>query len=108
MNRKILKSGLLLALMPFFNNVALWASESVNSASKTLAIEGQGLAIGAGLAIGISALGAGIAIGNVGSSAIGAVVEKPDFMAKALIFVGLGEALAIYGMVISILLWMKL
>ncbi len=100
-----LKKSFVLSGIAFLIQNSLWAAEAV---SKSSPIESMGLAIGAGLAIGISALGAGIAIGNVGSSSIGAVVEKPDFFAKALVFLGLGEALAIYGLVIAILLMSKI
>ncbi len=41
-------------------------------------------------------------------AAIGAVSEDPKAFGKAIIFVALGEAVAIYGFVISILIWIKL
>jgi V/A-type H+/Na+-transporting ATPase subunit K len=60
--------------------------------------------IAAALATGLSSLGAGFAVANVGSAAIGAVAEKPELLGRTLIFVGLAEGIAIYGLIISILI----
>lgn len=60
--------------------------------------------LAAALATGLSALGAGIAVGSVGSAAIGAIAEKPELLGRVLIMVGLAEGIAIYGLIISILI----
>ncbi len=66
---------------------------------------GAGLAlIAAGLSTGLAAIGAGQAVAAVGSSAVGAVTEDPKVLGKTLIFVGLAEGIAIYGLIISILI----
>jgi len=67
-----------------------------------------GLAIGAGLAIGLSGLGAGLAISAAGSAAISALAEKPDTFFRSFLIVALAEALAIYGLIMGILLWLKI
>lgn len=77
------------------------------------ATEGQGDPSGLGylaaaLCTGIATLGAGYAVGSVGSSALGAVSEDPKILGKTLIFVGLAEGIAIYGLIISILILGKL
>ena len=64
--------------------------------------------ISVGLAIGLACLGAGIALGGGIPAAIGAVSEDPKAFGKAIIFVALGEALAIYGFVLGILIWTKI
>ena len=61
-------------------------------------------AIGAGLAVGLSAIGAGIAVGIAGSAAIGAITEKPEVLGRTLIFVGLAEGIAIYGLIVAFML----
>jgi V/A-type H+-transporting ATPase subunit K len=66
------------------------------------------LAIAAALAIGLPALGAGIAISSAGTAAISALAEKPDTFFKSFLIVALAEALAIYGLIMGILLWLKL
>lgn len=64
--------------------------------------------IGAALATGLSALGAGIAVGKLGAAAVGALAEKPELFGRLLIFVGLAEGIAIYGLIVSILILNRL
>lgn len=60
--------------------------------------------IAASLSTGMATIGTGRAVGAVGSAAIGAVSEDPTILGKTLIFVGMAEGIAIYGMIISILI----
>jgi len=67
--------------------------------------EALGLAlIGIGLPTGLAAIGAGIALGPVGSAALAVIAEKPEMFGRTLIYLGLAEGIAIYGLVMSILL----
>ena len=66
------------------------------------------LAIAIALSIGLSCLGAGYAVGHVGAAALGAASERPEMLGRGLIFVALAEGIAIYGLLISILLWIKM
>ncbi len=69
----------------------------------------QGLGfISAALATGLSAMGAGIAVAAAAPAAIGAFSENEKNFGKSLIFVALGEGVAIYGLLISILIINKL
>ena len=70
---------------------------------------GTGLAIiGVGLPTALAAIGAGIALGPVGSAALAVIAEKPEMFGRTLIYLGLAEGIAIYGLVMSILLLGKL
>jgi len=60
--------------------------------------------IGAAAAVSIGAVGAGYAVANVGSAAVGAIAEKPEVFGRALIFVGLAEGVAIYGLIIAFII----
>ena len=62
----------------------------------------------AALATGLSALAAGIAVAGVGAAAIGAIAEKPELFGRTLVFVGLAEGIAIYGLIISIMILNRL
>ena len=64
--------------------------------------------LAAALATGLSCIGAGIAIASTAPAAIGAFSEDPKAFGKALIFVVLGEGVALYGLLVSILLINKL
>lgn len=69
----------------------------------------QGLGfLSAALSTGLSALGAGIAVAAAAPAAIGAFSENEKNFGKSLIFVALGEGVAIYGLLISILIINKL
>jgi len=60
--------------------------------------------IAAAIATGLSALAGGIAVAYVGAAAVGAVSEKPEVAGRTLIFVGLAEGIAIYGLIIAIMI----
>jgi V/A-type H+-transporting ATPase subunit K len=62
----------------------------------------------AALSTALAALGAGFAVARVGTAAIGALVEKPELFGRLLIFVGLAEGIAIYGLIVSILILNRL
>jgi V/A-type H+-transporting ATPase subunit K len=66
---------------------------------------GMGIAIlGAGIPTALSTIGAGIAVGPIGAASLAAITEKPETLGRTLIYLGLAEGIAIYGLVISILL----
>lgn len=67
-----------------------------------------GLGLAAGISVGLSVLGAGIAVGRIGSAAIGAIAEKPELLPKAILFVALGEGLAILGFAFAMMLLQKM
>lgn len=58
----------------------------------------------AALATGLSSLGAAYAVGAVGAAAMGTLAEKPELFGRLLIFVGLAEGIAIYGVIVSVLI----
>jgi len=62
------------------------------------------VAIGAGLAIGLTAIAAGIAEKEIGSAAVGAMAEKEEVFAKGLILTVIPETLVIFGLVVAILI----
>lgn len=76
------------------------AEESTSSAN------GLGL-LAAGLVTGLAGIGGGIAVAAGAPAAIAATSEDPKSFGKSLIFVALGESIALYGVVISILILNK-
>ncbi len=70
---------------------------------------GLGLALlGAGLPTGLAAFGAGLAVGPVGAASLAIIAEKPEMFGRTLIYLGLAEGIAIYGLVVTILLLGKI
>ncbi len=63
----------------------------------------QYASLAAAISTGLATVGAGIAVSGTGAAAIGAIAEKPESFGRSLIFVGLGEGIAIYGLIISFL-----
>lgn len=69
---------------------------------------GMGLAfIGIALPTALSTIAAGIAVGPIGAASLAAVSEKPEMFGRTLVYLGLAEGIAIYGLVLSILLLNK-
>jgi len=103
--KKILRYNFMIYLPLMLIAVAMLVPDIVFAAESGEVAGGSGLGfIAAALSTGLATLGAGYAVGAVGSSALGAVSEDPSILGKTLIFVGLAEGIAIYGLIISILI----
>jgi V/A-type H+-transporting ATPase subunit K len=81
----------------------VYAEGSEVQSAEAEAANGLGL-LAAGLSTGLATIGAGIAVAISGSAALGAISEDPGLLGKTLIFVGLAEGIAIYGLIVSILI----
>jgi len=66
--------------------------------------DGGLIALGAGLAIGVSALATAWAEQAIGTAAIGAMAEKESLFGKALILTVIPETIVIFGLVVAILI----
>ena len=69
----------------------------------------SGLATGMGylaaaLVTGLSCIGGGIAVASAASAALGAISEDQSILGKSLIFVGIAEGVALYGLIISFMI----
>jgi len=98
-----------LSIVSMISGVKLFAQEAHESVVRSdISEEGATVAkfafIGAAIAFGLGALGAGLAIGNVGAAAMGAVAEKPEVAGQALIFVALAEGLVIFGFITALMI----
>lgn len=67
-----------------------------------------GLGMAAAAAIAVSVLGAGYAVGRIGSAALGAAAEKPELLTRSLLFVALAEGLAVLGFAVAMMLLQKI
>jgi V/A-type H+-transporting ATPase subunit K len=89
-----------LAMVWLFSPTSALAAGTAQEA----AVVDQYATLAAALSTGLACIGAGIAVGNAGAAAVGATAEKPESFGRALIFVGLSEGIAIYGLIISFLI----
>ncbi len=59
------------------------------------------LGIGAGLAVGLAAIGTGYAQARIGSAGIGAITEKPEMIGRVILLVAIPETLVILGFAVA-------
>lgn len=94
---------LILANIAMFSG-DVFAAEAVAEASIAT---GMGY-LAAALVTGLSCIGGGIAVASAASAALGAISEDSSILGKSLIFVGLAEGVALYGLIISFMILGKL
>jgi len=58
--------------------------------------------IAAALAVGFSCIAGGIAVGQIGSAAMGAMSENPELSGKALPYAGLAEGICLWGFLVAL------
>ena len=58
----------------------------------------------AAMAVGISCIAGGIAVGQIGSAAMGAMSENPELAGKAIPYVGLAEGICLWGFLVGLLI----
>ena len=64
--------------------------------------------IAAAIAVGLACVATGIAVAVVASSAVAAVSENPNLLGKTIIFAGMAEGIAVYGLIIAIMILNKI
>jgi V/A-type H+-transporting ATPase subunit K len=112
--RRLFMPTLVVNIVLFFGAQLVAAFLGVNDALAAAEAAGGGLAdistgmglafIGIGLPTALSTIAAGIAVGPIGAASLAAVSEKPEMFGRTLVYLGLAEGIAIYGLVLSILL----
>ena len=83
------------------------AAEAVATSTSSGISVGMGY-LAAALSTGCSCIGGGIAVASAASAALGAISEDQSILGKSLIFVGLAEGVALYGLIISFMILGKL
>ena len=94
------------------STVEVKADPSTKAPVKELTAENaryyMAVVLAAALAAGFGFLGGGYAVARVGAAALGAASERPEMLVRSLVFVALGEGIAIFGLVVAILLVLRL
>jgi len=111
------KIGLsLMLLFVFFAVFSLFAVQRTYAQDETPAVAAQAATshdqaevakfglVAAAIAFGFGAIGAGVAIGNVGAAAMGAIGERPEIASQALIFIALAEGLVVFGFITALMI----
>ncbi len=102
--------GVMVVMSVVFMSQGASAAEAAEGAAL---VASDGFATGMGyiaaaLSVGLASIGGGIAVAASASSALGAISENESIFGKSLIFVGLAEGLALYGLLIGFMIISKL
>ncbi len=100
--------GIVVSTIMAYNPDAFVLAAEVTS-DVTVAAADAGLATGLGyiaaaLVTGLSCIGGGVAVASAASAALGAISEDDSLFGRSLIFVGLAEGIALYGLIISFMI----
>ena len=101
MKKVLYLGGLLVVLCLAFAPVA-FAQEAAEAADDAAMASLRSLA--AALAVGLSCIAGGMAVGRIGSAAMGAMSENPDLSGKALPYAGLAEGICLWGFLVALLI----
>ncbi len=99
------------AILVLVPKIALGLTGTIPNAESAIGAVNPSAGLGylaCGLCTGLACIGAGYAVGQVGSAALGVVSEDQTLLGKTLIYVGLAEGIAIYGLLISIMILSRL
>jgi len=99
MKRKVLVVFTLMLVL----GAAVFAQEAAH-AEDTAADASVGKYLAAAIAVGLSCIAGGMAVGRVGAAAMGAMSENPDLSGKALPYAGLAEGICLWGFLVALLI----
>jgi len=99
----VVSSFLIYGVLLLFPDVLCAVASEVIEADRGNGQTGLGY-MAAALAVGIACIASSYAVARIGSAGLGAMSEKPELAGRALIFLGLAEGIAIYGLIIAIMI----
>ncbi len=113
MNSKRVRNGYVLffLLLAGFVIFPFMAGAETVVAKKLQPLTGQHqvfLVIAAIISVLGSCIASAFALSKIGTTALGAMSEKPEIGGRALVFLGMAEGIAIYGLIVAILILNKL
>lgn len=107
MERMFRKFGMIVVILAVFAGTPAFCQDAPAEKAEAPAVNNMvAIAMAASIAAGV--LGAGFAVGKVGSAAVGAMAERPELGTRALLYVALAEGIAVWGIVGAALMMGKL
>jgi len=82
----------------------IFAQEAQNPSTGTESSSAMWKYIAAAVAVGISCIAGGLAVGRIGAAAMGAMSENPELSGKALPYAGLAEGICLWGFLVALLI----
>lgn len=110
-SKSLIAVAALMALFAVVSTVNVSAQEAAGQARAISPEQAKVMQYGliaAAIAFGLGAIGAGIAIANVGAAAMGAIGERPEIASQALIFIALAEGLVVFGFITALMILGKI
>jgi len=101
---KRLNGRITISVLALLTSIAFAGSGGQAFAQESGAADGSSKLIGAGIAFGLAALGAGIGLGFVGAAGLAAISDNPKMQSRVFIIVGMVESIAIYGIVMMFII----
>ena len=95
---------LIIILILLFAAVVLFGQEAPEAEGAEGVSAATWKYIAAALSVGISCIAGGIAVGQIGSAAMGAMSENPELSGKALPYAGLAEGICLWGFLVALLI----
>ena len=102
MNTMLIFGIVLVAMAMMFSTVSAQEHEETTEEANPVGI-GLKL-IGAGLAVGLSGIGAGIGEASIGAAAVGAMAEDPKMFGKGLLMTVIQETIVIFGLLVAFMI----
>jgi V/A-type H+-transporting ATPase subunit K len=100
--------GILLVFVLLFLSAFLFGEETAEEAAGGGSVKTETTAIwkyfAAAAAVGFSCIAGGIAVGQIGAAAMGAMSENPELSGKALPYAGLAEGICLWGFLVALLI----
>ena len=98
-----MKKKLFLVIMLLILTLAVFAQDAAEETAQNTS-NSVWKYFAAALAVGVSCIAGGIAVGQIGSAAMGAMSENPELSGKALPYAGLAEGICLWGFLVALLI----
>lgn len=95
---KVILSVIIMILFPVMTRAAESGISGIPSIERIM------ISASAMLSVSISCMASAYALSRIGSAALGAMSEKPELGGRAIVFLGMAEGIAIYGLIVAIML----
>jgi len=101
---------LIIILALLFAAAVLFSQEAATPGAENGATETEASSaaiwkyIAAAISVGVSCIAGGIAVGQIGAAAMGAMSENPELSGKALPYAGLAEGICLWGFLVALLI----
>lgn len=102
--KKLVIIGVILLGVTVLPVIAQQTEESTASESADTANTSMWKYLSAALAVGFACIGGAIAVGQIGTAAMGALSENAEISGKAIPFVGLAEGICLWGFLVALLI----